>query len=558
VITHDVHEWVARQTWPNVNAIAHDTSSATRESWGKYVCVASSDLLAQPETYLETNIILLEREECAFSINLKAMPVWITLQMQQQLLPGSLDHPLLRQVARTCCVNDRLQIDISTWLRDRQNQLVNESITLGYIIRWTTNETERFSSLPMQSHLEAGNPFRLDEQRLITTAEEPQIAGAPKKRPANALFAPPAADDPRPTVLVFMPFLAVGGAERVALDVVQHLRFVVVATDPHDAALGTTADRFRQLTPFVYTAHDFLAHDQAGAFLAYLINRYSPQCLYIANGSGWLYDALPQIKASFPHLRIANQVYDHQAGWINRCDATLARTIDSHIGVNAKICEAYVRAGVPAENTHLIEHGIDIAEFDPARYDTATIQSLKRALNVPDQLKVVTFIARLHPQKRPMDFVAVARQMRDEAGVCFLMVGDGPLAGQVNDEANRMNLKNFIRRSFYQPSRDIFAISDVIVLPSEYEGMPVTILEAQSMGKPVVVTDVGNTRDVLALTQGGVVVSRIGDVNALREGVMQALRMQIEVKSTRAKLDAHFGAPIIAARYLRALLGRET
>lgn len=145
--------------------------------------------------------------------------------------------------------------------------------------------------------------------------------------------------------------------------------------------------------------------------------------------------------------------------------------------------------------------------------------------------------------------------MRDVPDVHFLMVGDGPLADAVAEQLRRINLPNFTRRPFYEPSADVFAVADVVVLPSEHEGMPLVILEALAMGKPVVVTDVGNLHEVLALTGGGIVVPRIGDVTALRAAVQTALHMPLDVAAIRAALDSHFGIDVIAARYAHALLG---
>jgi hypothetical protein len=143
------------------------------------------------------------------------------------------------------------------------------------------------------------------------------------------------------------------------------IRFVVLTLDPHDPAIGTTVNAFRQLTPYVYTAHDFLDRNLHFSFVHYLIQRYRPVTLYIANGSPWIYDALATIKQFHPGLRLANQVYDHQVGWINRYDPVLASILDVNIGVNQKICAAFLSRGVPAEHILQIEHALDTDEFDP-------------------------------------------------------------------------------------------------------------------------------------------------------------------------------------------------
>jgi glycosyltransferase involved in cell wall biosynthesis len=137
------------------------------------------------------------------------------------------------------------------------------------------------------------------------------------------------------------------------------------------------------------------------------------------------------------------------------------------------------------------------------------------------------------------------------------MVGDGQLASAVKEQVVRTGLKNFTRCKFYTPISDIYAITDVMVLPSEYEAMPLVILETLAMGKPVVATDVGHIRDVVSMTHGGVVVSNIGDVAALRMGVLQALREPVDSAAMRQIIEQRFGVSHIAQQYLQVWLGES-
>jgi glycosyltransferase involved in cell wall biosynthesis len=550
--------WAAEQTWPHVDVVRCTRDAVQRAHWGEYICVGSHDLLQQPATWVETNMLVLARENLAFTLSFDSIPSWLTLQLRRGRLPGTPELPLLRCLARADCVDDDLQLTFGAWLAAHEARSPQEATAVGRILRTTTNRRERFSQLPMRSQ-PATAPLLFEDDRFFLTQREPQPAPPAHRTPVHRLFRMPLAPDPRPTVVVFLPFLAMGGAERIALDMIRSLaariRFVVVATDPHDGNLGSTADRFRAITPFVYTAHDFLPFDQAEAFLTYLIERFTPRCLYLANGSAWLFDALPRIRQRFPSLRFANQVYEHRFGWISRYDAALAQLFDANIGVNRKICDAYVQAGVPANRSFQIENPIDAENYDPSHYDDERRRALRRAFGLPEHARVVAFIARIHPQKRPLDFLELARQMRDVPDVHFLMVGDGPLADAVADQLRRINLPNFTRRPFYEPSADVYAIADVVVLPSEYEGMPVVVIEALAMGKPVVVTDVGNARELIELTGGGIVVPRIGDVTALRAAVQTALRMQLDTAHIRATLIERFGMETTYARYEQALLG---
>ena len=95
-----------------------------------------------------------------------------------------------------------------------------------------------------------------------------------------------------------------------------------------------------------------------------------------------------------------------------------------------------------------------------------------------------------------MDFVELARQLRGDASLQFLMVGDGPLRDEVEAAIAASGLTNLVLHRFHHPSRELFAVADAVVLPSAYEGMPLVVLEAQAMGVHVVTTDVGNAGHV--------------------------------------------------------------
>jgi glycosyltransferase involved in cell wall biosynthesis len=83
------------------------------------------------------------------------------------------------------------------------------------------------------------------------------------------------------------------------------------------------------------------------------------------------------------------------------------------------------------------------------------------------------------------------------------------------------------------------------------------ILETLAMGKPVVATDVGHIRDVVEMTHGGVVVPNIGDVAALRMGVLQALREPVDAVAMRQLIEQRFGVSRIAKQYLHVWLGKN-
>jgi glycosyltransferase involved in cell wall biosynthesis len=395
------------------------------------------------------------------------------------------------------------------------------------------------------------------------------------------------APEGKPTVLVALQYLAVGGAEQLTLNIMRELqdrvRFVVFSVDPLDLTQATLADAFRIVTPYVYTPPDFLEPEQRLSFIVSLIERFQPASLYIANGAEAIYAALAEIKKGYPRLRIINQIYDSQVGWIHFYDLRLLKHLDAHIGANQQICQAYREKGADPNSVFQIPHTIDLESLDPMAYSPERIAQLRREFTAdlqlnanrlphanhdghetPEHAHVVVFASRAHPQKRPLDFIEVARRFSDHVrtgSAIFLMFSEGPLADQIDATINQVNagqdVKILIQRlPFHRPISDVLAVADVLVLPSEFEGMPLIAAEAQAMGKPVVVTDVGNNREVLAITGGGI-VAPVGDVQALTLGVQQMLAQPPDPVKLRQSIIDHFSPQAVAEQYRQVLLGGE-
>lgn len=202
----------------------------------------------------------------------------------------------------------------------------------------------------------------------------------------------------------------------------------------------------------------------------------------------------------------------------------LARGVDRYVAVST---DTGVRLGrmlrAPGKVT-VVRNGID-AE----RFCVAPDPRIRAQLAGPDNLPVVLSIGRLTEQKGYRYLIECARLLPE---VRFVIAGDGPDRVELERLAAELDPG---RVSFLGPSDDVPALlanCDVFVLPSLYEGLPLSILEAMAAGKPVVATAVGGNAEAL-------VSDRIGFLIPARDPA--ALAGAISAVLTDSKLAAALG-----------------
>jgi glycosyltransferase involved in cell wall biosynthesis len=123
--------------------------------------------------------------------------------------------------------------------------------------------------------------------------------------------------------------------------------------------------------------------------------------------------------------------------------------------------------------------------------------SARLALGVPGDGPVVAYVGRLTRIKRPDRLVSVARELRRLVpGVRFVICGGGDAAGEV--EAAAKGFGGWMRLVGWRPDVEtVYAAADLVLLTSDNEGMPVSLIEAGLAGLPVVATRVGSVGEVV-------------------------------------------------------------
>ncbi|MEM6456414.1 MAG: glycosyltransferase family 4 protein, partial [Acidobacteriota bacterium] len=385
-----------------------------------------------------------------------------------------------------------------------------------------------------------------------------------------------AADASADGLLFLLPFLAVGGAERLLLDLLDGLtdrRCVVVTLDPHRARLGQTVDRCRRRTPWIYTLGDWLPRAAHGRALDWLIAQHRIGALVSWNGTVWFYDEAAALRARHPRLRVFAQLYNHRGGWIEHGGPRLMAAVDGHLAVNRAIADALVDRGAPAARVHLVHHGVALPPIDDGNSEarSARRRQQRRALDLPDDALVLGSFIRLHPQKRPLDLLRLAQRFapggRDAARVDrpvhWLLVGGGPLDDAVDRFLAEHALPNVRRLPLRADCLPLYDALDLCIMTSAYEGLPIFLLDGLARGVPAIATAVGEIPLLLAPdaddgSAGGALIARVGDLDAFADAVVRLADGDIRAAAARAgrrQVARHFSLERYVARYRRVLLG---
>lgn len=175
---------------------------------------------------------------------------------------------------------------------------------------------------------------------------------------------------------------------------------------------------------------------------------------------------------------------------LQRCDAVVS---------NAESTAARVRslAKLPADGIEIIPNGIEA----PRTADrVAARQTLRKRLGIPAEVYVIGSIARLHAVKNfAMAINALAEEPLSTRGVHLLLVGDGPERAALAAHAADRHVSDRVHLVGEQSEiGDWLAAMDVFVNTSVSEGMSQSIVEAMSVGLPLIVTDVGDSANLVA------------------------------------------------------------
>lgn len=197
--------------------------------------------------------------------------------------------------------------------------------------------------------------------------------------------------------------------------------------------------------------------------------------------------------------------------------------------------EVHAAVGYVDEKIHVIPNGFDLARFVP---DVTARASLCAELGLPLDAPLVGVVARFDAQKNHLGFVQAAAQLQQQLPqVHFVLAGTGVDRSNVALQAAIAAHPGLQERMHLLGRRDdvphLMAAFDVLASPSHGEAFPNVLGEAMACGLPCVVTDAGDSAEIVGNT--GHVVA-VGDMAAMSQQLLEVLHLPAVERAALGKL----------------------
>ena len=206
------------------------------------------------------------------------------------------------------------------------------------------------------------------------------------------------------------------------------------------------------------------------------------------------------------------------------------------IAVSARLRDGLVELGVDPARVVVLRNGVDPSIFYPEDAGAA-----RRRLQLPEG-PLAACVGNLVPEK---GFQLAIELLRHVAGLRLVIVGDGPLRGDLASLASRWNVAErvtFLPVMRQAQLRSLYSAADVLLLTSTREGWPNVVLESLACGTPVAAVDVGAVGDMLT-------DFAIGRIVPVRDAVQLANAVRDLLMTGMDRIDRRDRARAHAARF---------
>lgn len=365
-------------------------------------------------------------------------------------------------------------------------------------------------------------------------------------------------------VLCILPFLTLGGSEKVMQDLARglsprgfdfHLFSFRQDENPWVRQLISPFASFIGM-PEISNADSYAEH------LIQVIRDLNVEIVLLTNAPV-AYRSLARIKAAFPSLKIVDILHLERVGGTQKGNCTVgAPDIDRRVCISHWLSgymkRQYAAWGIPAalaDRLRVIHNGTDPADFSRTQVAAGRF---RQQHEIPREARIISFIGRMVREKNPLLFIDVARGIlakHPALPLRFVMAGYGPLLDALRSEVKHNGLEDyFVFPGAVTNVAELLCESFLLVHPSSHEGIPLAIQEAMWMNVPVISTRVGAIEEIVQDGANGFLVEL--DEHVVENAVARSLYLlsheeayQEMARNARKGVDPEFALETMCRRY---------
>ena len=243
--------------------------------------------------------------------------------------------------------------------------------------------------------------------------------------------------------------------------------------------------------------------------LVHTIKSYKPEVIHTHTAKAGVLGRLASIIAGRGAIRIhtfhGHLLHGYFAGWKTKLvvaiEKILAQRTHFLVAIGNEVKSDLLKAGIGNESRYSV--------FFPGlpKPHTASKAELRKHLELDCAAIYCTFVGRLTQIKRPDRLLDIAAAMvKREVPIHFLVAGEGELFESSKSRAASEKLPvTFL--GWRKDIDELFAASDIAILTSDNEGIPLTLIQAAQAGLPIVAPSVGSISDIVENDKTGFLTS---------------------------------------------------
>jgi glycosyltransferase involved in cell wall biosynthesis/GT2 family glycosyltransferase len=319
-------------------------------------------------------------------------------------------------------------------------------------------------------------------------------------------------------IMFIVPWMVIGGADRVNLDLIEGL-----VARGHEVTVCATLSaehrwehKFAELTPDIFVLPNFLRQSDYPRFLAYLIDSRHIDTV-VVTGSTMGYQLLPYLRTCAPDTAFVDLSHVEEPHWLNgghpRFGVGYQDVLDLNVVTTAHLAKWMEGRGADPARIRVLYTGARPPRLERTRDNQKMIRD---RFGIGDDLPVIVFAGRICEQKRPALLAEVLKAARD-ANLRFhaLIIGDGPLRPLFESLLDKYDLRRMVQTVGHLPHEqwlETLAGADILLMPSEYEGISIALLEAMAAGVVPVVARVGGQNEIIDENVGYLIPHGDGEI----------------------------------------------